>query len=101
MWTGLKENSEYTAQITPYHGKVHAEIIRRDKDKGFYDSRIDLWLTVMDKSFGSHFRSEPREIDYQRATKWVEEQLSMIEEYGTAMVTRPQHLIDAEKMKEK
>jgi len=97
MWTGLEENSEYSAQITPYHGKVNAEIISRDKDKGFYDSELDLWLTVMDKSFGSIWQSQPTEKDWKKATKWVNEQLEMIEKYGTVMVTKPKHRRDREK----
>lgn len=92
MWTGLKENSEYSAQITPYHGHVNAEIIRRDKDKGFYDYKIDCWLTVMDKSFGRTFASSPRQKDWDAAKRWVEEQLKMIEENATVMVTMPQFL---------
>lgn len=92
MWTGLKKNSEYSAQITPYCGNVNAEIIRRDIDKGFYEHKLGLWLTVCDKSFGSRWRSAPTEKDWQNATKWVEEQLSLIEKYGTVMVTKPEHI---------
>ncbi len=98
MWTGLKENSEYSAQITPYQGKVNAEIIRRDKDKGFYDYKLDLWLTVLDKSFGSMWRKTPTEKYWQDANKWVNEQLELIEKYGTVMVTKPQHMIDSDRL---
>lgn len=94
MWTGLKENSEYTGQITPYHGKVNAEIIMRNKKEGFYESKIDLWLTVMDKSFGSSFASQPREKDYLDAQKWINEQLELIEKHATVMVTKPKFLND-------
>jgi len=97
MWTGLKENSEYSAQITPYGGKVNAEIIRRDRDKGFYEHKLGLWLTVCDKSFGSMWRSAPTEKDWQAATKWVEEQLNLIEKYGTVMVTKPEHIRRSER----
>lgn len=96
MWTALKENSEYSAQITPFSGKVNAEIIRRDKDKGFYNSEIDCWLTVLDKSFGSMWRNAPTEKDWKDANKWINEQLDLIEKYGTVMVKKPQHLIDSE-----
>lgn len=92
MWTGLKENCEYSAQITPYRGKVYAEIIRRDRNKGFYEHTLGLWLTVSDKSFGSMFRSAPTEKDWQKATDWVEQQLNLIEKYGTVMVTQPEHI---------
>ena len=92
MWTGLKENSEYSAQITPYGNKVNAEIIRRDKDKGFYDPKSDIWLTVLNKSFGSFWNSEPTEEDWAEANAWVEQQLKLIEKYGTVMVTKPKYL---------
>lgn len=90
MWTGLKENSEYSAQITPYGGRVNAEIICKDND--FYDRKLDLWLSVCNKSFGSIWRSAPTEKDWQKATKWVEEQLSLIGKYGTVVVTEPEFL---------
>lgn len=92
MLTGLKENSEYTAQITPYHGFVNAEIIVKDKDKGFHEPKLNLYITVMDKSFGKNFRSCPREKDYIAANKWIKEQLALIEKYGTVIVTKPNHL---------
>jgi hypothetical protein len=92
MWTGLKENSEYSAQITPYHGYVMAEIISRDKDTGLYDYKLDLWLTVLDKSFGSMWRKTPTEKDWQDANKWAIKQLELIEKYGTVIVKKPQHL---------
>ena len=92
MWTGLKENSTYTAQITPYHGKVNAEILVLDKDKGFYEPKLGLYLTVMEKSFGRSFSTEPREQDWVDAKKWVETQLKMIEEHGTVIVTKPNFL---------
>jgi hypothetical protein len=34
----------------------------------------------------------PREKDWIAATKWVEEQLSLIDKYGTVMVSKPEHL---------
>ena len=97
MWTGFKENTEYSAQITPYHNEVHAEIIVRDKnkDKGFHEHNSigGLWLTVMDKSFGSKwFTDEPTEDDWKNAVNWVETQLTLIEKYGTVMVTKPAHI---------
>ena len=90
MWTGLKENSEYSAQITPYHGYVNAEIICNHKDKGF--NKGGLWLTVMDKRFGRMFRNSPRKKDWENANKWIEKQLNLINEHGTVMVTKPKHL---------
>lgn len=92
MWTGLKDNAEYTAQITPYHGKVNAEIIMCDRKPGFYETKLDLWLTVMDKSFGRSYASQPREKDYLAAQKWVNEQLELIEKHATVMVTKPSFL---------
>jgi len=96
MWTGLKANNEYSAQITPYGNKVNAEIITRDKDKGFYDN--GLWLTVMDKSFSGSFTNEPREKDWIDANEWIEKQLNLIDKYGTVMVTKPKHLYDSERL---
>jgi hypothetical protein len=92
MWTGLKENSEYTAQITPYRNKVHAEIISKKKSRGYYDKFIDAHITIMDKTFGGFFSRYPKEKDYTDANKWVEEQLSLINSYGTVIVTEPEYL---------
>lgn len=94
MWTGKHDNSEYTAQIAPYHGKVHAEIIKRDKETGGYEYKLELWLTIMDKSFGKSMRKTPREEDYVAANKWVEEQLALIKKHATALVTTPKFLRD-------
>jgi hypothetical protein len=92
MWTGKNENEEYTAQIAPYHGKVHAEIIKRNPDTGGREG--DLWLTIMDKSFGKSRNSTPREEDYVAANKWVEEQLVLINKHATTLVTTPKFLRD-------
>jgi len=89
-WTGLKEGNIYTAQITPYHGSVQAEIIcKHDSFKG-KEYLDDLWLCVMNKEFGRMFSSQPREKDWQRAVKWVETQLNLIEKYSTAVVKQPE-----------
>ena len=106
MWTGLKENTEYSAQITPYHGYVMAEIIaaEKNKEKGFNEhSKYDsgLWLTVLDKRFGSWFRKTPTEQNWKDANKWVETQLDLIEKYGTVVVTKPQYLRDSEALTDK
>lgn len=93
MWTGNKENAEYSAQITPYGGRVNAEIICKSNDKGFHEHRLNLWLTVCDKSFGKWWRrSAPTEQDWKDATEWVEEQLRLIEKYGTVIITKPKYL---------
>lgn len=90
MWTDLKSNKEYTAQITPYHGKVNAEIL--SKNKAFFDPKMNIYLTVLDKSFGSFWRETPTEKNWKDANKWVEEQLKLISEYGTVIVSKPNHL---------
>ena len=99
MWTGKYENAEYSAQIAPYHGRVHAEIIKRKKETGGFEGRLgsNLWLTVMDKSFGKAFRKEPREKDWLAAKAWVEEQLELITEHATGLVTTPKFLLEIEK----
>jgi hypothetical protein len=94
MWTGKNENEEYTAQIAPYHGKVHAEIIKTNKSTGGYQYDLKLWLTIMDKSFGKSRNSTPREEDYVAANKWVLEQLALIKTHATALVTTPKFLRD-------
>ncbi len=91
MWTSIKNNRTYSAQITPYHGSVKVEIIYlSDAYRDIINK--ELWLTVMDKSFGSFFRSSPTEKNYKDATAWVEKQLELIEEYGTAIVKKPEFL---------
>lgn len=95
MWTSLKENSEYSAQITPYHGYVHAEIINRS-GKEFLDHKLGLWLTAMDKSFGSFWQKAPTQKNWQDANMWIKVQLELIGKYGTVMVTKPKHLRDSE-----
>jgi hypothetical protein len=94
MWTGKYEYAEYTAQIAPYHGKVHAEIIKTNKSTGGYQYDLKLWLTIMDMSFGKSLRRSPREEDYVAANKWVEEQLALIKKHATALVTTPKFLKD-------
>jgi len=90
MWTGNKENEEYTAQISPYHGQVHAEIL----SKKYSQSRQspELWLNVMEKSFGKNRNNEPTQLDWENANKWVETQMTLIKKFGTVLVTRPKKL---------
>lgn len=97
MWTGNNDNAEYTAQIAPYHGRVHAEILKCSKKTGGYDYNLKLWLTIMDKSFGKACHRTPREEDYVAANKWVEEQLALITKHATALVTTPKYLRDIDK----
>ena len=99
MWTGKYDNLEYTAQITPYHGKINAEIIKRNAETGGHEGRAgsNLWLTIMDKSFGKSMRKTPREEDWKAAHAWVKEQFDLINKYGTAIVTTPKFLRDIEK----
>lgn len=92
MWTGKYENAEYTTQIAPYHGKVHAEIIKRNPETGGHEINGDLWLTVMDRSFGKAFRKEPRKQDWLDANVWVKIQLTHISEYATGLITTPKFL---------
>jgi hypothetical protein len=92
MWTSLKANREYTAQITPYHNKVVAEILVKKESKTAFLG--DLYLTVAEKYFGSFFQKEVKESDWIKANEWVERQLSMIEKHGTVIVTRPQFIRD-------
>lgn len=95
MWTGKYENLEYTAQITPYHGKIYAEIIKKNAETGGKSG--DIWLSIMDKSFGKAFRKTPREKDWINAHGWVKKQFDLITTYGTALVTTPKYLRDIEK----
>lgn len=92
MWTGKYENAEYTTQIAPYHGRIHAEIIKKNADTG--GKTGDLWLTVMDKSFGRSMANQPREKDWIAAHVWAKTQLDLITQYGTTLVTTPKFLRD-------
>lgn len=90
MYTGRKksaiENEEYHAQLSVYHGKVHVEILSKKYSK---DIRMDLYLTVMDKSFGYSGRSHPRQKDYDNAKKWMEDRMNELENNTTNLVTTP------------
>lgn len=97
IYTGTKENSEYSAQITPYQGYVYAEIISSKKNKDKFNDSSGLWLAVMSKRFGSRWRSAPREEDWIKANDWINEQLELINKYGTVVVTKPDHIRDIER----
>jgi hypothetical protein len=92
MWTGNKEGSIYTAQISTYNKKVNAEILCKDND--FHESRLNLWLCVMHKSFSPRWGKELTEKEWIAASKWVEEQLGLVEKHGTVLVTKPNFLRD-------
>lgn len=98
-YKSIKDDREYTVQITPFRGVVSADIISRRKC--YTDDRLPgLYLTIMTKGFGSWWRSAPRESDWLRAKKWAEQQLDLIERHGTVTVTTPQWLIDLKDKKE-
>lgn len=96
MFGKLKKNAVYTAQITPYRGRVYAEIICNNKDShlGLYDRKWNEWQTVLNKGFGRYFANEPREKDWVAATAWINGQLSLIEKYGTAILAKPTFIRD-------
>lgn len=92
MLTKLKtESNLYLAQISCYRGKVYAEIIYNAKE--MFETN-GLWITSLDKSFGSSFRNTPREKDWIDANKWVDKQLELIEKYATVIVAKPNYLKD-------
>lgn len=92
MLTKIKTDKNlYSAQISCYQGRVYAEIIYKSKEMFEND---DLWITSLDKSFGSSFRTTPREKDWINANKWVGEQLTLIEKYATVITTKPNYLKD-------
>lgn len=92
MLTRLKtESNLYSAQISCYQGKVYAEIIYKAKD--MFETN-GLWITSLDKCFGSNFRKTPREKDWIDANKWISEQLELIEKYATVITTKPNYLKD-------
>lgn len=90
LYTDLKNQTQYTAQIHPLGGKVMVEIICKD----LYDQKLDLYLCVCHKSFGSIWNSAPSQKDWQKANAWVNQQLDLIQKYGTVIVTKPQYLHD-------
>lgn len=94
------DNEEYTGQITPYNGKVTAEIIKKSNNEWFKDNDIDLYYLTAHKSFGSMWNSAPREKDWIAANKWMDEQFEMMEKYATVMITKPVYITDIEKMDE-
>lgn len=85
-----KTKPEYVGQLTVYHGQVNVCILCTSSF--YYNSDIKLWVTVMDKSFGKMFRSAPRQIDWERAEKWMKEQLSFIQRYTTDIRVEPKEL---------
>ena len=97
IYTDIKENSEYSAQITPHGGYVYAEIISSKKNKDKFNDSSRLWLAVMSKRFGSRWRSAPTESDWIKARDWINEQLGLINKYGTVVVTKPEHIREIQK----
>lgn len=96
MWTGLKENNVYSAQVSVFRGAVKAEIILKDKEEakefGFFSVEMNLWLTVADKSFKPKWGREVSEREWKLATEWVEQQFELINKYSTVLVTKPNYI---------
>lgn len=93
LFDDKKENREYTAQIFPLDGKVHVQIIytNASEENGLVKkiSGTTFYAVAMKKSFGSFFRTAPREQDYARAARWASKQLELLEKHGTGMVCKP------------
>jgi hypothetical protein len=91
MLDSIHENkTEYAGQLTVYNGYVNVSIICTNSF--YYISNVKLWISVMNKSFGKFFRSSPRESDWVKAKKWMDEQLALINKYATDIKVKPQEL---------
>lgn len=93
-YTNIKSNEIYTAQISPYNGKVYVEILHHNKETGFYSTSMKLWGCSLRKSFGSIFNSAPTKKNWIDAKKWANEQLDLIDKYGTVLIQRPKYIND-------
>lgn len=82
----------YAKQIHVYGSNVYAEIIYQDKETE-YDHLLKLWYLTMSKTFGSAFRGSPREKDYIKAHKWADEQLELLNKYGTKKLSKEHNLL--------
>lgn len=93
MYTGKnkpdRENKEYHAQISVYHGTVRVDILSKTYS---FATGTDLYLTIMDKTFGRMFRSQPRPKDYENAKRWMNDRMNDLEEHTTHLITRPEFL---------
>lgn len=92
----VEPKKTYMKQISVYGSKVHIEIIYTDK-KTDWNRSVDLWYCSMRKEFGSMWRSEPNEKDYQDAHKWADEQLNLLEKYGTVKVKQAEYIYEIER----
>lgn len=81
---------EYKAQITVYQGNVNVSIICTSSY--YTHTQTKLWVIVLYKSFGSSFRSAPRQIDWERADIWATKQLDLISRYATDIIVKPKEL---------
>lgn len=91
--TGVKKiNPEdlrtYTKQIHAYDRYVYAEIVYNDPDtERHFMSGHPMWIVCNSKRFGSFWSSKPTEQDFIDAHAWCDEQLELLNKYGTVKVT--------------
>lgn len=88
MLDSIHQNkTEYVGQLTVYQGYVNVSIIC--SNSFYYNTDTKLWISVLNKSFGSMFRKAPKESDWVKARAWMDEQLSLIEKYATDIKVKP------------
>lgn len=91
----IEPTNTYAKQISAYNGYVHAEIIYTNEETDVdYSLGRGFWYCSLRKSFGSAFRSAPREKDYISANKWADEQLELLQKYCTVKVKKSQCISD-------
>lgn len=88
MLTSLKDKSKlYSYQIDMYGGKLSVQIMC--SSSYYRDSDTRLWISIADKTFGSMWQKTPTEQNWIDARSWGDEQLRIIEQYGTEIIVKP------------
>lgn len=95
----VRSNGQHTAQIHAYQGVVYVEIMQKSNSEWFRVRKMDdFYHTLMHKTFGSMWRSAPREKDWIKANEWMNKQFDLLDKYSTVLITRPQRLYDMDEL---
>lgn len=92
MLTNLQDTTKlYSYQISVWNGKLSVQLMC--SSSYYRDPSIRLWHSIADKSFGSMWQKTPTEQDWINARSWGDEQLRIIEKYGTEIVMKPTAMV--------
>lgn len=74
----LINGRRYGYTIEPYYNKVRVEIYKVEEIK-IIDTLKEVNIHLLDKSFGKWYYIKPVKEDYEKAKKWAERQMKLIE----------------------